>query len=245
MDLIEEQHAAVRLLDEARLRLIRTRERTLHVAEDMRNQKLRVVVVVGTVERHKRRLLREAVHDLAVLEHHVREERLADARLADDQRVQAVGRVENSRLGLLDLAPQAPVRADEPREGILELLRRLRLADGLDIVELARHAHVDVVELALAERHAECRLQATPVKVEHRPPRELHDPALALQRVELLRDIVAQDAERLRNLLRPKANAPFEHFLWPGLRLLLDIRIDAFPSFHPHSPPYLNIHILL
>lgn len=172
----------------------------------MRDQKLRVVVVVGTVERHKRRLLREAVHDLAVLEHHVREERLADARLADDQGVQAVGRVENSRLGLLDLAPQAPVRADEPREGILWLLRLLRLADGLDIVELA-----------LAERHAECRLQASLVKIEHRPPRELHDPALALQRVELLRDIVAQDAERLRNLLRPKADAPPEPVPGPGL----------------------------
>ena len=194
----------------------------------MRDQELRVVVVVGTVERHKRRLLREAVHDLAVLEHHVREERLADARLADDQGVQAVGRVENSRLGLLDLAPQAPVRADEPR--------LLRLADGLDIVELA---------LPLAERHAECRLQASPVKVEHRPPRELHDPALALQRIELLRDIVAQDAECLRDFLRPKADTPLELFLWPGLRLLFDIRIDALPSFHPHSPPYLNIHILL
>ena len=174
----------------------------------MRDQKLRVVVVVGTVERHKRRLLRKAVHDLAVLEHHVREERLADARLANDQRVQPVGRIEDRRLGLLDLALQASLCTDEMHEGVLCLRRLLGLADGLDIIDPAG---------ALAECHAERRFQACLVEVQDRTARELHNLPLAVQCIELLRDVVAQHIERLGNLLRVKADAPPEPVPGPGL----------------------------
>ena len=113
VDLVEEQHAAVGLLDEAGLRLIRARERALDMAEDMREQQLRVVVVVRTVERHERRVVGKAPHRLAVGKHQVCEQRLADTRLADNQRVQSVGRIKNRRLRLLDLPFEAPMRADQ------------------------------------------------------------------------------------------------------------------------------------
>ena len=237
MDLIEEQHAAVRLFDEARLRLLGTCERALDVAEDMRDQELRIVVVIRAVERHERRVLRKALHGLAVLEHHMGKERLADTRLADDQRVQAVGRIEYRRLGLLDLTLEAPVRADEPRKGVLRLRRRLRLADGLDVIELAG---------SLAELHAEHRLQAGLVEVQDRTARELHDLPLAVQRIELLRDIVAQDIQRVCDLLRIEPDAPLDLVPRPGRRLLLDVCVDAFPSLHSGSPPCINtIYLLL
>ena len=197
----------------------------------MRDQELRIVVVIRAVERHERRVFREAVHGLAVLEHHVSKECLADARLADDQRVQTIRRIEYRRLGLLDLTLEAPIRTDEPRKGILRLRRRLRLADGLDVVKLAG---------PLTELHAECRLQASLVEVQDWTAQELHDLPLTVQFIELFRNIIAQDIQRRRDLLRIKPNAPRDLVPRPGLRALLDVCVDAFPSFHSGSPPCIN-----
>ena len=236
VDLVEEEHAAVRLLDESRLRLVSACESSLDMAEDMREQELRVVVVVRAVERHERRVRREALHRLAVGEHEVREERLADARLSDDERMQPIRRVEDCGLRLLDLPLETAVRADERVEGILRLLlRREFLLAGRDAL---------IGERPRGQRRAEQLLECRPLKVAHGPPAELHDAILTEQRVELLRDIVAQDAERVRDLLRIESAALTQRFLRKFRRLRLHIGKDPLHPFHPKSSSSLLIHFI-
>ena len=194
MNLVEEQHAAVGLLDEAGLRLVRARERALDMAEDMREQQLRVVVVIRAVERHKWRIICEAPHCLAVLEHQMREQRLADARLADNQRVQSVRRIENRGLRLLNLPLEAPMRANQrvKRLDFLLLDRERPLAIIEALIDDRPGRQHDAIEL----------LKRFAAEIMHRPTAELHDLLEPHELVELLRDIVAEDAQRIGDLLR-------------------------------------------
>ena len=231
MDLVEEEHAAVRLLDEARLRLVGAGKRALDVAEDMREQELRVVVVVRAVERHERRVCAEPLHRLAVGEHEMREERLADARLTDDERMQPVRRIEDRRLRLLDLPLEAAVRADERVE------RVLRLPLGRELFLAVRDALIG--ERPRRKLRSEQLLERRALEVTHGAPAELHDAVLPVKLVELLGDVIAQDAERLGDLLRVEAAARAQLLLGELPRRLLDIRKNPLLPLHPVSSFYV------
>ena len=228
VDFVEEQHAAISLFDETGLRLIRARERALDMAEDMRKQQLRVVVVVRAVERHKRRVIGKAPHRFAIGEHQMREQRLANARLADNQRVQAVGRIKNRRLRLLDLPLEAAMRADQ-RVKRLDLLllngeRPLAIVEALiDDGSGWQHDAIELLERLAAE-------------IMHGPPAELHDLLEPHELVELLRHIVAENAQRIGNLLRIEPLPLRQRLLCECCRLLCDIIKDPVNPFHDVSP---------
>ncbi|MNV19481.1 hypothetical protein D3C71_1103450 [compost metagenome] len=93
MNLVQEQNAAVRLLHESLLLRIGPGERAFDMAEYMGEQQLGIVVIIRTIEHDERRAVREPPHMLAVIEHQPGEQRLADAGLAHNQRMQPPRRI--------------------------------------------------------------------------------------------------------------------------------------------------------
>ena len=70
----------------------------------------------------------------------------------------------------------------------------------------------------------------------HGPPAELHDLLESHELVELLRDIVAQDAQCIGNLLRIESFLLRQRLLRERLGLLLDEVKDPVDPFHGVSP---------
>ena len=95
------------------------------------------------------------------------EQRLADARLADNQRMQAIRRVKNRGLRLLDLPLEAAMRANQcvKRFDFLLLDSERTLAIVKALVNDRPCGQHDAIEL----------LECLAPEIMHRPPAELHD----------------------------------------------------------------------
>ena len=234
MDLIEEQDAPVRLLHQTRLGRVRPREGALDMAEDMGDEQLWIVVVIRTVEGDEGRILREAVHDLAVLEHHMGKECLAHARLPDNQGVQPIRRVKDGSLRLLHLHLEAGLRADEPLEGL-----GLPAAGILDTLLYCTELQGPRPQIGSPKI-----LQRLPVKIAHRPPQDLHDAVLPMQHVQFHGDIVPQDVKGLRNLLRIQPHLPLKLLLLVLARLLPNVFKNPLNPLQKCIPPSDTLLIL-
>lgn len=149
VDLIQEEDAVVRVLHQAGPVLDGAGEGALAVAEELGQEQLGVLRVVGAVEGDDGGVRRDGAAPGGVVVHAVGEQALSAARGACNQGVQAVGGIEQRRLCLLHAVPQAPLGADQVvkrgaavraarREGLLlprkeevqKLLRRLEGAGG-------------------------------------------------------------------------------------------------------------------
>ena len=68
----------------------------------------------------------------------MRKQRLADTSLSDDQRMQPIRRIKDSRLRLLNLTLETLIRTNQPAKRIHFLLTATKLPALIDVPELTR-----------------------------------------------------------------------------------------------------------
>ena len=173
MDFVQEQHTAVSRLHQAGLSRIRPGKSALDMAEHMGDEELRIVIVISAVKGDKRSLFPKFLHGLAISKHHMGKQGLADTCLSHNQGMQAIRRIEDSRLPLFHLPFKTLIRTDEPGKGIFVLTTSPEQAPAFFYIpELIR---------PLVQIQTQQSGQRFPVKITDRPASKLDNFILPVQ----------------------------------------------------------------